>query len=152
MIPRKKERPVVNNRTADGASKLVALELISPLVFGRDSGPVRQTRRQGGKEVPGVENRIAQELKRIAVEFIGAGLRNNVDDGPRVLPVLGGVIAGLNAEFLERIREWKRLVDIRVLINVVAAIQLVADLVLPRAVGRNRQRPAFAGAPAGARR
>src|SRR5262249_60023932 len=95
------------------------------------------------------------KFKGIAVEAVRAGLGYDVDYSPGILAVRRAVIAGLNAEFLKRVRHGKRLVDVGVLVNVVTAIQLVADLVLPRPIRGNGHRPreglgrALVGAAAG---
>ena len=122
LIPRKEESLVVNDRTTDSATVLIALDLI---VGG------------GGSEIVlGIEVRIANKLEDIAVEIVGTGLGDDVDDATGILTVLGAVVAGLDAEFLESIGKRKRLIDVGVFIDVIAAIELVTDGVLPGAVRR----------------
>ena len=108
----------------EGAAVLVALDAIW---CGRR-----------GKEVLSIESRIAYKLEGIAVEAAGAGLGDDIYHAAGILSVFRAVVAGLHAEFLERVRERKRLIDVGVFVHVIAAIELVADGVLPRAVGRIR--------------
>ena len=61
-----------------------------------------------GKEVAGIEYAIADELERISMKFIGAGLRHNVYRPGTVLAVLSGQRTGFDFELLQRIRERKR--------------------------------------------
>src|SRR6267142_1357047 len=108
-------------RTAKGPAKLIALELILP----------------GSVPWSCIEDRVAQKLKRISMELVGTGLSDDIHHPAGVLTVLRAVVAGLHTEFLKRIRHWEWLVNIRVLVNVIAAIKLVADLVLPRSIGHD---------------
>ncbi len=111
-------------RTAKGSAKLIPLELVLP----------------GSVPRSGIEDRVAQKLKRISVELVGTGFSDDIHHTAGVLTVLRAVVAGLHTEFLKRIRHWEWLVNIRVLVNVIAAIKLVADLVLPRSIGHDCDR------------
>ena len=59
----------------------------------------------GCKEIAGVEIAVAQELKRIPVEAIGAGFGDYVDHSSGMVPILCRKVAGLNTELLNGIRE-----------------------------------------------
>ena len=108
-----------DDRPADGAAKLVAVDVI----------------RRGSEERPGVEVAIAQELKRVAMKTAAAGFGDDVDHRAGALTVLGVVVAGLNAEFLHRVGERERRIDVGHFIYVVAAVQEVVRLVRQRSVG-----------------
>jgi len=84
-----------------------------------------------------IENRVAHELERVAVQRVASGLGDDVYNAAGVAAILGAIVAGLYAELLERIREWERLVDVGIEIVVVGAVEPEADLVLARAVGGN---------------
>ena len=135
MIRAEKKRLVLNDRATNGAAKLIAFKLVPSFILrrlpasGEWRGPVSR-----------VENRIADELKRISVKGVGSRLRNNVNHCAGILAIFGAVVTGLNAEFLQCIwiREW--LIDIRVLVYIVAAVELVTDLILSRAVYGKRHR------------
>src|SRR5690348_4744677 len=124
---------VANDGAADGPSKLIAFQLVAPLVFRGLllSSNVNGKRR---KKVARVENGIAQKLENIPVKVVRSGLGDDVDHRPGVLSILRAVVAGLNAELLKRIRERKWLVDVGVFIDVVAAVELIADHVLARTI------------------
>src|SRR5262249_61495931 len=64
------------------------------------------------------------------MEGVSAGFCDHIDHCPGILAIFRAVIAGLYAELLEGIgiREW--LVDVGVLVNIVAAVELITDLVL----------------------
>src|ERR1035437_7798356 len=98
-----------DDRAADGA----AVRMPVRCVVGR--GEVRL----------GVEESTAQELKYVAMELAGAELDDDVVHRACALPELGVVVAGLNAELLQRIREWKRRIGVGHFIHVVAAVQKV---------------------------
>src|SRR4029077_14777863 len=81
------------------------------------------------------ERRIANEFEGIAVEIVGAGLGDDVHDAARVGAVFRAIVAGLDAEFLQGVGERKGLIDVRVFVNVVATVKLVANRILAGAVG-----------------
>jgi len=120
LIPSKEKSLVVDDGAAESAAVLIALDAIGS--GGR------------GKEILGVERGIAIEFEGVSVEIICAGLGDDIDDAARVRSVFRAVVAGLHAEFLERIGERKRLIDVGVFVNVVAAVELVANRILPSAI------------------
>src|SRR6185369_16084471 len=85
-----------------------------------------------------IENRVTQELKRVTMKLVCAGFRDHVHHSARVLTILCTVVARLDAEFLQCVRHWKWLVDVRVFVKVVAAIKLIACLVLARTICHHR--------------
>ena len=103
----------MNDGAAESAAKLIALDAIG-------SG-------RRGKEILSVEHGIAIELESIAVEIICAGLGDNVHDAARVGAIFRAVVAGLYAEFLERVRERKGLIDVGVFVDIVTAVKLIAN-------------------------
>ena len=107
-----------DDRPADGAAKLVAVEVI----------------RRDGEKRPRVEVAIAQELKRVAMKTAAAGFGDDVDHRAGALTVRGLVVAGLNAEFLYRVGKRERRIDVGHFIHVVAAVQEVVRLVRQRSV------------------
>ena len=99
-----------------------------------------KVRRILGVRVPGLLSVAAAVVERIAMEAVGAGLGDDVHHSACILPILRSVVAGLNAEFLERIGKGKGLIDVGVLIYIVTAVELVTHHILARAVGRNSNR------------
>src|SRR5262249_36884849 len=76
-------------------------------------------RRRGRREErPRIEIIVAHELEGATMEFVGPALRHRVDGRAPIAPELGAVGVGLNGELLNRIRvrEWKRRVEVRILI------------------------------------
>ena len=106
----------MDDGAAESAAILIALDAI---------GSARR-----GKEILGVEHRIANEFEGVSVETVCARLGDDVNDAARVGAVLRAVVAGLDAEFLERVGERKGLIDVGVFVHVVAAVELVADGIL----------------------
>jgi hypothetical protein len=113
-----------DDRPADGAAKLIAVEVI----------------RRDREKRPGVEVAIAQELKRVSMKAAGTGFGDDVDHRAGALTIRGVVVAGLNAEFLHRVGERKRRIDVCHFIHVVAAVQEVGRLVGQRSVGAGDDR------------
>ena len=113
-----------NHRTADRSTELVTMQ------------------RVGGAGEVGlrVEVPITEELERCAVKLACSGPRNDIDDGAGGLTVLGVVVAGLNAEFLQCIREWKWRIDVGHLIEIIAAVQEEVLLAGLRAIGGDGDR------------
>ena len=107
----------------DRAAELVALQVVASL----HSVDVREV-------VGGIEDAVADVLECVAVILVGAAASDDVDHAAGVLAVLGVVVAGLYAELLQDIREWKGRVDVGVLVDVVAAVQHVVHLVGARSV------------------
>src|SRR5262245_110190 len=87
-----------------------------------------------------VENLVADKLESITMKTVSPRPRYYVHHRPRVLSVFCAVVAGLNTEFLQSVRHREGLIDVGILVNVVAAVERIADHVLPRAVGCNRHR------------
>ena len=88
-----------------------------------------------GEEVARVHIAVAQKLERAAVQLVGAGFCDYVDDGAAAAAILGAVAVSLHAELFERIRIGKRIVYVGVMILVAPAIQVVVDIVGARTVG-----------------
>src|ERR1700676_425473 len=57
------------------------------------------------------------------MERVAAGLSNDIDDTARVLTIFSVVVAGLDAEFLERVWKRKWLVDVGVFVDIIAAVE-----------------------------
>src|SRR5215510_7770133 len=87
LVREKEEGPVLDEWAAEMAAEQVALK-------GRRPTGVKF------EEVASVERVIAQELEHLAVEFIGARARRDVDDGAGILPVFGAESRGIHLEFL----------------------------------------------------
>ena len=107
----------MDDRPANRATKLVAFEY----VLGDGCG----------KEILGVEDWIAHKLKHIAVELVAARTGDNIHHAARALAVLRAVVAALYAEFLQGVGKRKWLVYVRVFVNVISAIELIAQPILP---------------------
>ena len=75
------------------------------------------------------------------MKIVGAGFGDDIHYRSGVLPVFRTVVTGLDAELLKRVGKRKRLIDVSVFVYVVSAVELVADHILARAVGRNRDGP-----------
>src|SRR5262249_55446008 len=103
---------VLDNRTADRAAELVAVERI---VCWR-------------KEIAGVERTIAQELKKVTVDLVGARARHNVHYTARGVAELGGEVIRIKSEFLNSIRVGERQVHIEKRVVVPDAIELIVHL------------------------
>ena len=103
-----------DNRAADGAAELMAVEGILCACW-----------RKIGL---GIEVAVAQKLECIAVELIASGLGDDIYHRAGALAKLGVVVAGLHAEFLQRVRERERLVNVRHFIYVVATVQQIVRL------------------------
>ncbi len=70
------------------------------------------------------------------MKAITARLCDDVHYSAGVFPILCAVIARLDAEFLQSIWKRKRLIHVGVFIYVVAAVELIADRILPGPVCR----------------
>src|SRR4029077_17276092 len=85
LITHEKEQVVFGDGPAERAAVLIAFQRVA----------------RGGKEIPGVELIIADKFKEVAVEFIGAGLRDGADPAARSASAAGGAhSAGFDFEFL----------------------------------------------------
>src|SRR5256885_3572484 len=130
LVRSQEERFVLNNRAANSSAKLVSLELVAPHVLGWRT--VRQCQRRS--PISCVEYCVSHKFERCTVQRVSSRFGDHIHDCARILPVFRTVITCLDAEFLKRIRVRKRLIDIGVLVYVVAAIELITDLVLPRTI------------------
>src|SRR5262249_688270 len=96
LVGREEEGLVLDDRTADGAAKVVALELVPPLILG-------WLTKEGQGSIPAsrIKDRIAYKLECAAVKCVGSRPGNNVYHGAGILSVFRAVVAGLDAEFLK---------------------------------------------------
>jgi hypothetical protein len=85
----KKENLVPNDRSTQGASKLI-------LVIGAAIAPI--------EIVGGIEICVAEEFKNISVNLIGTGLGDDIDLPAAIVTVLGIEVVGQNTEFRDRIQ------------------------------------------------
>ena len=123
LLPAKEDEALVLvNRTADGAAELIALERIFRV----------------GKVVAGIEGPVAHKLERIAVPLVGARLGDDVHHRAGIVAILRVKAVGLDAELLQRVGEGEGKVDVAHQVFVVAAVQVVADLIRPGAVNCDR--------------
>ena len=85
------KRLVFFDGTAQGPAKLVLAEL--------------RTGHAGfiGEEIVGVELVVAQELIKTAVEFVGPGLRQQIDHGAARAADFRGVAVGIHLHFLNHV-------------------------------------------------
>ena len=85
-----------------------------------------------------VEQIVAHKFKQVAVQIVRAGLGDRADRTPRGPTILRGEAAGLHFEFLQRVREWKRKVQIVKRICMEGPIQVVGHSLPCRTCHRNR--------------
>src|SRR5438874_13325194 len=85
----------------------------------------------------GGEQIVADKLEQVAVEFVCTGLRDSVDVTTCLTTVPRGDAAGFDFEFLQRIRERKRLPKAAVLVGMRSSIKVVRDTVAQSTVHRN---------------
>ena len=117
---------------ADGSAELVAFQGIANLNQRRGG------RRLGVAEVVGcIQVSVADVLEEIAVPLVGSGLGDYVDDAAGVLAVLCAVVAGLDAELLERVRHGEGRADVGIFVDVIAAVEQVVGLIGTGAVSRD---------------
>ena len=81
----------------------------------------------GGAQRLAFSDSFAEELEGRAVKLIGARLGDDVDDAGRIAAVLGGVVVGDDAEFLDRFRIRRGIAGAAQARRVVAAIELEVD-------------------------
>src|SRR5262249_18355189 len=127
LIAREEERAVFHDGASDCPAVLIPLQRIAP----------------GCKEISRIENRIAIELEDIAVHLVRSRLRHDVHHTAGILSIFSAEIAGLDTELLKRVRKGKRLVDVGVFIEIIAPVEHVADLILPRTISRYRDRTGY---------
>jgi hypothetical protein len=96
LVSAEEKQLILFDGPAHGSAVLVAFESVA----------------RGGKKVSGIQNAVADKLESVAVKLIRAGLDHSVDRGPGVHAVLGGQSAGLHLEFLQRIGERQRQVEV----------------------------------------
>ena len=94
------------------------------------SCPVRE-------EVARVQIAVADVFEQIAVECVRSGLGDHVDGRAGMRAEARRYRAGLDAEFLQRVRERERHVDVRHRVGVVAAIEQIGGAVALSAGHRN---------------
>ena len=112
LIAAEEEQLVLDDGAADDAAELIALQRVAV----------------GGEIVLGVEVVVAEEVEDRAVEGIGSGARDDVDDRAGMEAVLRGEAGGLHAEFLNGIGEWERQVHVGERVGVVGAVHQVLGL------------------------
>ena len=74
-----------------------------------------------------VEQIVAHELERIAVELVRSGLRHRTNLGTRGQTLRGRQATGLHLKLLERVRKWKGQTQIVIPIGMQRAIQRIGD-------------------------
>ena len=89
FVAAEEESPVVGNRSADGCSKLIALEFGQPRIV-RFALLI--------KKISRIQIVVAVELKEIAVEFVAARFSDRGDDSARVPSILRAVRPGQHAK------------------------------------------------------
>jgi hypothetical protein len=109
LIAAEEEEFVLDDAAPDDAAELAALQGVA----------------DQGAGLAGVEVAVAEELKEIAMEGVGAGFRDVVDGSAGVQSVLGRQGVGQNIEFLESVRERDGEVDVAEGVIVVAAVQQI---------------------------
>ena len=90
FIAGKEMRAIPANRSAGGRPKIVPFEW-------------RLGHAGGVEKVPGVHRAIAEEIKKLTVEFVGARARGDVDDGSRISAVFSAVRGVLDSELGYRV-------------------------------------------------
>jgi hypothetical protein len=130
LIGPEEEKPVLYDRTAECAAELIALQpVVDPLAVRPD------LRERVGR----IEAVIAEELKRIAAEAIAARLGDGAHRRARVHPVLGVEPARCDAEFLKRVGEGERQIEVVLRVVVHGAIEEVRHAVRESAAHRDPQ-------------
>ena len=117
----KEKQLVLDNRPADDAAKLVALQTIS----------------LGGERIARVENFVADKFKQVAMNCVGTRFGYAIDGAGRMLSVLRRHGAGFHLELLKRIRkrQWKIRIAERIVMS--ASIQQVGQAIVQSATDRN---------------
>ena len=116
------EGGVLVNRAADGGAELIALERVLCI----------------GEVIPRVEDPVADKFEGVAVPAVGAGFGHDVHHRAGVVAILCVETVGLHAELLQRVRKREGIIGVAHQVFVVRPVQVVADLVRPGAVDRNR--------------
>ena len=107
FIVHEEEGFFADERTADGATKLVLHEMI---VAHR-------------AEAARVHGTVAEEFVSGAVEFAGAGMSNDVDLTAACAAHVGGVAAGFDLKLLNRVRRWAEVLGIEGGIGIGGAVE-----------------------------
>ena len=102
LIRREEEKLVLLDRTANDPSELVLVQNL-PRVVGNAVDRLGLT----AEEIIGIESGISKELKRGAMELIGAGLGDHIHVGSRIPSVARIEHRSLNLEFLNRVGVYK---------------------------------------------
>src|SRR4051812_6762033 len=100
----------------DGTAGVATVLLALQKIFGRR------------KEVSRVPLAVTHVVERAAVEGVRPGARDRVHHRAGAVALARAVVAGLNTEFLQRVREGERLVLLKVRVRVARAIQPERDL------------------------
>ena len=117
----KEKKLVPDDRPANDAAKLVALQAVS----------------LARKRIARIEDSVAHKFKQVAVEAVGARLRHAVDSARGMLSILGRHGAGFYFELLQGIRkrQWKVRIAERVVMT--TAIQQIGQAIVQSAANRN---------------
>src|SRR5206468_1928508 len=92
LISAKEKQFVFDNRPAQHTTELIALQRIALC----------------GEEVSRVQRTVAQKLERVSMKLIRTRLRHRVNSSAGMKTVLRLQNAGLDFEFLQRVRERQR--------------------------------------------
>jgi hypothetical protein len=90
LVTEKEERTVLDDRAAEGPAELVLLQHLL-------------ARRSNEEEIAGVHGRVAEELKDVAVERVGAGPELDVSDRAGATTIFRFGVAGKDPELLDSI-------------------------------------------------
>ena len=110
------------NRPAQGGTKLVAFQAIV-------AADVRARRDGRIEEIACVDGFVANELEGAAMDTVGAGLGDGVDQTARLAAEFGGKVVGLDAEFLQGIGVGHRVGSVGVVVVVLRAVEDVVGAV-----------------------
>ena len=125
LVGAEEERPVLDDRAAERAAELLAVQAVVDA---------------GREEVVGVHRRIAQVAEAEAAEIVGARAGDGVDDRAGVAPVLGAEGVGLDRELLQGVGIGHRVRAVAVVVVVRPAVHDVVGRIGARAVGRDAAR------------
>src|SRR5215831_6842954 len=76
----------------------------------------------GSEELAGVQISVAEKVKQAAMDFVGAGPRDDVDDAAARIAVLRGEVARLQTELLHGVGIRKGQTDVDVGVVVAGAV------------------------------
>ena len=119
LVATEKEQLVADNRPTKRPTELIALQraVHSLACFRIHRRKIRCS----------VEQIVAHELERIAVELVRPGLRHRTNLGTRGQTLRGRQATGLHLKLLERVRKWKGQTQIVIPIGMQRAIQRIGD-------------------------